>query len=203
MLWLIASVGIATYLAQSQITGQMFARGATFCLARKIIGDYCLGGCSALVVCARRLRLGLRVGAGAGSRSSLPSRPSRSVLRVVPCGCPFPSPAGTPFHAVRAFGGPGPVALQVRAACPLGVGALVLPRRSPPPPPVSVWRTHYARFWCRAPLGRFQAVRAPPRFCAPVPCSAYFAPRGKARFLGPRAWLRVARPPAGGPALAS
>ena len=25
-------------------------------------------------------------------------------------------------------------------------------------------RTHYARFWCRAPVGPFQAVRAPPRF---------------------------------------
>ena len=40
MLWLISSVGIATYLAKSQITGQKFGRGATFCVARKIIGKY-------------------------------------------------------------------------------------------------------------------------------------------------------------------
>ena len=38
MLWVIASVGIATYLAKSQITDQKFACGATFCVARKIIG---------------------------------------------------------------------------------------------------------------------------------------------------------------------
>ena len=45
--------------------------------------------------------------------SALPSRPSPFVLRVVPPGCPFPSPAGT--HAVCAFRGLGPVALRVRA----------------------------------------------------------------------------------------
>ena len=39
MLWLIASVGIATYLAKSEITGQKLARRAPFCVARKIIGE--------------------------------------------------------------------------------------------------------------------------------------------------------------------
>ena len=104
------------------------------CLAARLVRStvcyYCLGGCSALVMCARRLRQVSAVGAGAGSRSSLPSRPSRCVLRGVPSGCPFPLPAGTPFHAVCAFYGLRPVALWVRAPCPLGVGALMLPRRT-------------------------------------------------------------------------
>ena len=42
-------------------------------------------------------------------------------------------------------------------------------------------------------------------FPALVPCSAYSYPGGggMARLLRPRAWLGVARPPPGGPALAS
>ena len=107
--------------------------------------------------------------------SSLPSRPSRCVLRVVPPGCPFPSPAGTPFHSVCAFLGLAPLALLVRAVCPLRVCALLLPRRTPPfppPPPGLVWRAPYARFRCRAPMGPFQAVPAPPRFLPRSPAPA-------------------------------
>ena len=68
--------------------------------------------------------------------SFLSSPPLRCARRVVPSRCPFPSPAGTPFNVVCEFRGLGLVALLVRAACPLGVGVLVLPRRthlSPPP----------------------------------------------------------------------
>ena len=134
-------------------------------LVRSTVCYYCLGRCSALIVCARRSRQVWEVRAGAGSCSSVPSRPSRCVLRVVPSGCPFPSPAGTPFHAVCAFRGLGLVALRVRAARLLGVGALVLPRCThQPPPDGSVWRAHYTQIWCRAPVGPFQADRAPPRF---------------------------------------
>ena len=97
-------------------------------LVRSTVCYYCLGGCIALVVCARRLRQVWGVGDSGGSRSSLPSRPSRCVLRVVPSGCPFPSPAGTPFSAVCAFCVLGPVAFWVCAACPLGVAAFVLPQ---------------------------------------------------------------------------
>ena len=80
--------------------------------------------------------------------------PSRASLALRVAGCPVR--VSLPFCASRVL---GPVAPRVRAACPLGVGALVLP-----------WRTRlspsgrYARFWCRAPVGPFQAVRAPPHF---------------------------------------
>ena len=127
-------------------------------LVRTTACYYCVGGCSPLVVCARRSRQVWGVGNGAGSRSSLPSRPSRCVLRVVPSRCPFPSPAGTPFHAVCVFRGLSPIALWVRAAFPFGVGALVLPQHAhPSPPPGSVWRAHYVQFCCRAHVGPFQA----------------------------------------------
>ena len=76
--------------------------------------------------------------------SSLPSRPSRCVLRVVPPGCPFPSPAGAPFYAVCAFRGLGPVC----PSGPRGVSpACVCPRApaayAPPPPSGSSWRAHH------------------------------------------------------------
>ena len=58
----------------------------------------------------------------------------RCVWRAVPSGCPLPSPAGTPFHAVCAFHELGLVALLVVPACPLRVCALALPRRPLPSP---------------------------------------------------------------------
>ena len=139
-------------------------------LVRGSVCNYCLGGCSALFVCARRSRQVRGVGAGAGScvspvPPSPPSRSPRCVWRVVPSGCRLPSPAGTPFHAVCAFRGLGPVALMVFPACPLHVCALALPRRPRPSPlPGSVWRAHLAWFRCRAPVGPLRAVRVPPRF---------------------------------------
>ena len=142
-------------------------------LLRGSVCHSCRGGtagCSGLFVCARRSRQVGGVGAGAGSCVSPvpPSprpRPSRCVWRVVPSGCPSSSAAGTPFNAVCAFRGLGPVALLVFAACPLRVCALALPRRPRPSPlPGSVWRAHLARFRCRAPVGPFHAVRAPLRF---------------------------------------
>ena len=133
--------------------------------------------------------------------SSLPSRPWRCVLRVVPPGCPFPSPASTPFHAVFAFRGLGPVALRVRAGCLLPVCALVLLRRTPPPPQVGLVRALRA-----VPVqgaGRdVPGGSSPTVFPAPVRCIAFLALRGVARFLLPLAWLGVARPPAGRPGFA-
>ena len=89
-------------------------------------------------------------------------RVPRCVWRAVPSGCPLPSLAGTPFHAVCAFRVLGPVALLVVPACPFRVCALALPRR-PLPPPWVVWRAHLAwsRHW--ALVGPFHVVRAPPR----------------------------------------
>ena len=133
--------------------------------------------------------------------SSLPSRAARCVLRVVPPGCPFPSPAGTPLHAVYAFRGLGPVVLRVRAAFPLLVCALVLPRRTRLP-------TRLGQCVARAlrAVPEQGARRAlPGGWCpstlpAPVPCSAYLALGGVARSLRPRALLGVARLTAGRPA---
>ena len=71
---------------------------------------YWLGGCSPLVVSARRSRHVRGVRAGAGPRVSplfapLPPRTPRCVWRIVLYECPVSSPAGTSFHAVCAFRG--------------------------------------------------------------------------------------------------
>ena len=89
-------------------------------------------------------------------------RVPRRVWRAVPSGCPVPSLAGTPFHAVCAFRELGPVALLVVPVCPLRVCALALPRR-PLPSPRVVWRAHLARSHHWALVGPFHVVRAPPR----------------------------------------
>ena len=60
-------------------------------------------------------------------------RVPRCVWRAVLSGCPLPSLAGTPFHAVCAFRVLGAVALLVVPACPLRVCALALLRRPLPP----------------------------------------------------------------------
>ena len=105
-------------------------------------------------------------------RFPLPARHvPRCVWRAVLSGCPLPSLAGTPFHAVCAFRALGPVALQIVPTCPFRVCALALRRRPPPPPPpggvASAPRVVPA-------LGAGRAVpRGPcPSACpAPVPCS--------------------------------
>ena len=94
----------------------------------------------------------------------------RCVWLAVPSGCPLPSLAGTPFHAVCAFRELGLVALLVVPACPLRVCALAL-RRCPLPPPLG----GVACAPRAVPaLGAGRAVpRGPcPSACpAPVPCS--------------------------------
>ena len=126
------------------------------------------------VQCPGYVCAALAAGSGGSGRylvSCLPRFPLlaprvlRCVWRAVLSGCPLPSLAGTPFHAVCAFRGLGPVALLVFPACPLCVCALALPRRLLPPPPLPwlVWRAHLARSRCWALVGPFHAVRAPPR----------------------------------------
>ena len=97
-------------------------------------------------------------------------RVPRCLWRAVPSGCPLPSLAGTPFHAVCVFSEPGPVALLLVPACPLRVCALALPRRPLPPPLGGVAcapRAVHALGACRA------VPRGPcPSTCpAPVSCS--------------------------------
>ena len=96
------------------------------------------------VQCPVRVCAALAAGSGGSGRYlvlclshfPLPApRVPRCVWRAVPSGCPLPSLAGTPFHAVCAFRELGPVALLVVPACPLRVCALALPRRPLPPPP--------------------------------------------------------------------
>ena len=109
-------------------------------LVRGAMRHYCLGGCSALVVCVRHSR---PAGGGWGRsrvlclpRFPLPApRFLRCVWRAVPSGCPFSSLTGMPFHVVCAFGGLGPVALLVFAACPLCVSPRAVGASAPPPPP--------------------------------------------------------------------
>ena len=105
------------------------------------------------------------------SRFPLPApRVPRCVWRAVPSGCPLPSLAGMPFHAVCAFRALGPVALLVVPACPFRVCALALQRRPLPP---SLGGVACAPRVVPA-LGAGRAVpRGPcPSACpAPVPCS--------------------------------
>ena len=75
--------------------------------------------------------------------SPLPPHSPRCVWLVNPSGCPLSSPASTSFHAVCAFRRLGPVAPQVRPACPLRVCVFALPWRPRSPPlPRSVWCAH-------------------------------------------------------------
>ena len=152
-------------------------------LVRGAARHYYLVRCSALVVCARRSRP-VRGGWGRCRVSCLPRFPLRAprfprcVWRALPSGCPLSSLAGTPFHAVCAFRGLGPVAHLVFPACPVRVRALALARRPRPPPSLG---------WCGARTSRGSGAalrRAVPRgprpsaSPAPVPCAVWLAWRG-------------------------
>ena len=125
------------------------------------------------------------------SRFPLPApRVPRCVWRAVPSGCPLPSLAGTPFHAVCAFRALGPVALLVVPACSVRACALPLPRRPLPPLPGGVACAPRAV----PALGAGRAVpRGPcPSACpARVPCSVWRAWGGAVRSRLPPTWLGV------------
>ena len=131
------------------------------------------------------------------SRFPLPApRVPRCVWRAVSSGCPLPSLAGTPFHAVCAFRVLGPVALPVVPACPFRVCALALSQCPLPHPLGGV---------ACAPrvvpaLGAGRAVpRGPCPSACPVPvlCSVWRAWGGGGPVLVPpyfpvpRTWLGV------------
>ena len=135
------------------------------------------------VQCAVRVCVALAAGSGGLgrhlvlclSRLHLPAPcVLRCVWRAVQSGCPLPSLAGTPFHAVCAFRELGPVALLVLPVCPLCVCALALPRCPHPPPLGGVACAPRAV----PALGAGRAVprgRCPSAFPAPVPCSVWRA----------------------------
>ena len=133
------------------------------------------------------------------SRFPLPApRVPRCVWRAVPSGCPLPSLAGTPFHAVCAFRALGPVALLVVPACPFHVCARALPRRPLPPPLGGV---------ACAPrvVPALGAGRAVPRCLCPsacpasVPCSVWRAWGGAVRSRFLPTWLGVVQVAVGRP----
>ena len=149
------------------------------------------------VQCPVRVCAALAAGSGGSGRylvlclSRFPHpapRVPRCVWRAVPSGCPLPSLAGTPFHAVCAFRVLGPVAPLLVPACPLRVCALALPRRPLPPPLGGVACAPRAV----PALGAGRAVpRGPcPSACpAPVPCSVWRAWGGAVRSRFPPSWL--------------
>ena len=122
---------------------------------------YCLGGCSAPSVCARRSR----PVPGVVSPPFPPSRPACPALCVA--GRPVRvSLILAPWYAISR----GLCIPRARSGCPSGsprVPLLCVRARalavSAPPPPWVVWRAHLA--WSRrwALVGPFHAVRAPPR----------------------------------------
>ena len=135
------------------------------------------------VQCPVRVCAALAAGSGGSGRylvlclSRFPHpapRVPRCVWRAFLSGCPLPSLAGTPFHAVCAFRELGPVALLVVPACPLRVCAPALPRLPLPPPLGGV-------AWAPRAVPALGAGRAVPHgpcpyACrAPVPCSVWRA----------------------------
>ena len=160
------------------------------------VRHYCLGGCSALVVCARR-SWPVRGGWGRCRMLCLPRFPllsprfGRCVSRGVLSGSPLCSLSGTQSNAVCALCGRGPVALLVFSACPLCVCALALWRRPRPSSPSRGWCV--ARSLCWVLVGPFHAVRAPPPSPASVRCSVWLALGGSDLVPFLPTWLGAAR----------
>ena len=138
-------------------------------LVRSTVCYYCLGGCSALFMCARRSRVAWGTGPVRVLASLLGLLPVHASLAVLFAGCPasvFPPfacsyalPCGLCVPRARSGCPSGPRRVSVAAVCARAPAAY-----APLPPSGSVWRAHYARGRCRALLGPFQAVRALPRF---------------------------------------
>ena len=129
---------------------------------------YCLGGCSAPSVCARRSRPVQGVRAGTWCCVSLVSPSPPRVFRAA-CGG---LPVRVSLTLARWYAIPrGLCVPRARTGCPSGSPRVSLscvraraPAASAPPPPLwVVWRAHLAwsRHW--ALVGPFHVVRAPPR----------------------------------------
>ena len=151
------------------------------------------------VQCPVRVCAALAAGSGGSGRYlvlclscfPLPApRVPRCVWRAVPSGCPLPSLAGKPFHAVCAF-------LRARSGCPSGSPCVRFacvcaraPAASAPPPLGGVACAPRAV----PALGAGRAVpRGPcPSACpAPVSCSVWRAWGGAVRSRFPDTWLGI------------
>ena len=174
-------------------------------LVRGAVRHYCLGGCSAPVVCARRSRPVRGAGAGAGfcvfSVSSFPPRVSRAVCgrlsrRVVPY------PRSLVRHSMRSARSAGLVRLPFwyspRVVC-VCVRSRSRGVRPPPPPTGSAGGAHLARSRCWAPVGLFHAVRALLRVLPRSRAPFGLLGGGPAWSRPPPAWLGVVCPPSGNP----
>ena len=154
---------------------------------RSTVCYYCLGWCSALVVCVRRSRQVWGVGATADSRFSPWAPPCPRVPRCACCGL---SRLGVPSlrlpvrQSMRSVHSAGSVRLpfgsvpRVRCvcvrSCSRGVGASC-------PPRVGVARALRA-VRVQAAGAAVPGGSCPSAFPAPVPCSAYLALGGLAFF---------------------
>ena len=173
-------------------------------LVRSAVCSYCLGSCSALVVCARRSRQVRGVGAGASPPFSPRVPFSPRAPRAARCwlSCPGVSFLRLPVrHSMRSvryagsarlpFGSAPRVCCRCVRLCSCGV-------RSPPWVGVArAPRTVPVQGACRPVSGGSCPSACP----APVWCSAFVARGGGgvARSLRPPAWLCVACPFVGGP----
>ena len=147
-------------------------------LVRGAMRHYCLGRCSALVVCVRRSR---RVQGGLGPVPGVvfslfpPARPAFPALCVAGfpvwvsliLACWYAIPCGLCFPRARSGCPSGCPRVSFVCVCARALAASAFP----PPLPGLVWRAYLARSWCWALVGSFHSVRAPPRVqprsCAP------------------------------------
>ena len=128
---------------------------------------YCLGGCSAPSVCARRSRPVPGVRAGTWCCVSLVSPSPPRVFRAA-CGGPF---VRVSLTLARWYAIPRSLRVpRARSSCPSGSPRVSLScvcaralAASAPPSPWVVWRAHLSWSLHWALVGPFHVVRAPPR----------------------------------------
>ena len=179
-----------------------------FGLVRGALRHYCLGGCSALVVCARRSRPVRGAQAGAWCRV-FPVSPFLPRVSCAVCGGPprpcVPYPRSLVRHSMRSVRSAVSVRLPFWfSPCALCVCVRSRSRgvRVPPPSlPWLVWRAHLTQSRCLALVGPFHAVRAPPRV---LPRSrvlfGFFFGGGGPGPISPQTWLGAVCSPRGGSA---
>ena len=165
---------------------------------------YCLGGSSALVVCARRSREVQGVGAGAGPRVSPlspPFSPALFAVRVagrpfrvpLPLACQYAIPCGLCVPRARSGCHSGPRRVPVGCVCVSASDGFRAPPRVGFAPPRAIPAQGAGRaVW---------SCSSPSAFPAPVPCSAYIAWWEVAPSLQPPPWVWGVCPLVGGPVL--
>ena len=175
-------------------------------LVRGAVRHYCLGRCSALVVCAQRSRPPRGARTGARCRVFPVSQFLARVSRAV---CGGPSRLGVPYprslvrHSMQSVRSSGSVWLPFwfspRVLC-VCVRSRSLGVRATPPLPWLVWRAHLARSRCWALVGPFHAVRVPPRVLPASRAPYGLLGGGAARSRFPPTWLAAVRSLWGGSA---